>query len=108
MDATETPWTAFQRYEVASGTLVLMTTVNCGATAAADRPYNFNFLNSRTEKSFYCTHLIYRAYLHSGIDLNSQRHFLGLAGPDSLILPREIWEACEHRQVAHGIDLGAG
>ena len=74
----------------------------CLEQAAADRPYNFNFLNSRTEKSFYCTHLIYRAYLHSGIDLNSQRHFLGLDGPDSLILPREIWEACEHRRVAGG------
>lgn len=74
----------------------------CLAQAEADRPYNFNFFNSRTEKSFYCTHLIYQAYLHSGIDLNSQRHFLGLARPDSLILPREIWEACEHRQVDGG------
>ncbi len=71
----------------------------CLAQAAADRPYNFNFLNSRTETSFYCTHLIYRAYLHSGIDLNSSRHFLGLKGPDGLILPQEIWEACEHRRV---------
>lgn len=71
----------------------------CLAQAAADRPYNFNFLNSRTEKSFYCTHLIYQAYLHSGIDLNSGRNFLGLNGPDGLILPREIWEACVHRRV---------
>ncbi len=76
----------------------------CLAQAAADRPYNFNFLNSRTEKSFYCTHLIYQAYLHSGIDLNSQRHFLGLEGPDSLILPQEIWEACEHRRVDGGVE----
>jgi uncharacterized protein YycO len=71
----------------------------CLAQATADRPYNFNFLNSRTEKSFYCTHLVYRAYLNSGIDLNSEEHVLGLNGPDSLILPREIWEACEHRRV---------
>jgi hypothetical protein len=72
----------------------------CLAQAAADRPYNFNFLNSRTERSFYCTHLIYQAYLHSGIDLNSGRHFLGLDGQDGLILPQEIWDACVHRQVA--------
>jgi hypothetical protein len=71
----------------------------CLAQAAADRPYNFNFLNSGTEKSFYCTHLIYQAYLHSGIDLNGEQHFLGLEGPDGLILPQEIWEACEHRRV---------
>ncbi|HSN76411.1 MAG TPA: hypothetical protein VL334_15150 [Anaerolineae bacterium] len=79
----------------------------CLAQAAADRPYNFNFLNSRTEKSFYCTHLIYQAYLHNGIDLNSQRHFLGLEGPDGLILPQEIWEACEHRQVEIDTDSSA-
>lgn len=71
----------------------------CLAQAAADRPYNFNFLNSRTETAFYCTHLIYQAYLHSGIDLNSGRHFLGLEGPDGLILPQEIWEACMHRRL---------
>lgn len=71
----------------------------CLAQAAADRPYNFNFLNSRTERSFYCTHLVYQAYLNSGIDLNGVQHFLGLDGPDSLILPQEIWDACAHRQV---------
>ena len=76
----------------------------CLAQAAADRPYNFNFLNSHTEKSFYCTHLIYQAYLHSGIDLNSQQHFLGLSGLDGLILPQEIWQACVHRRVE--IDAG--
>jgi hypothetical protein len=71
----------------------------CLAQAAADRPYNVNFLNSSTEKSFYCTHLVYQAYLHCGIDLNGEQHFLGLEGPDGLILPQEIWEACEHRRV---------
>jgi hypothetical protein len=71
----------------------------CLAQAAAGRPYNLNFLNSRTETSFYCTHLIYQAYLHSGIDLNGEQHFLGLEGPDGLILPQEIWEACVHRRV---------
>jgi hypothetical protein len=78
----------------------------CLAQAEADRPYNFNFLNSHTEKSFYCTHLIYQAYLHSGIDLNSQRHFLGWDGQDGLILPQEIWQACEHRRVETGIEDG--
>ncbi len=76
----------------------------CLAQAEADRPYNFNFLNSRTEKSFYCTHLIYQAYLHCGIDLNSERHFLGWDGQDGLILPQEIWQACEHRRVGGSIE----
>jgi hypothetical protein len=78
----------------------------CLAQAAADRPYNFNFLNSGTETSFYCTHLIYQAYLHSGIDLNGEQHFLGLEGPDGLILPQEIWEGCVHRRVES--DAGDG
>lgn len=76
----------------------------CLAQAEADRPYNFNFLNSHTEKSFYCTHLIYQAYLHSSIDLNSQRHFLGWDGQDGLILPQEIWQACEHRRVEADVE----
>ncbi len=76
----------------------------CLAQAEADRPYNFNFLNSHTEKSFYCTHLIYQAYLHSGIDLNSQQNFLGWDGQDGLILPQEIWQACEHRRVEAGAE----
>jgi hypothetical protein len=76
----------------------------CLAQAAADRPYNFNFLNSRTESSFYCTHLIYRAYLHCGIVLNGEQHFLGLEGPDSLILPQEIWAACVHQRVDGGVE----
>lgn len=73
----------------------------CLDQAAADRPYNLNFLNSRTERAFYCTQLVYRAYLRSGIDLNSAENFLGQKKPDSLILPREIWAACVHRRVGN-------
>ena len=72
----------------------------CLEQAASNRPYNFNFLNSRSERAFYCTQLVYRAYLRSGIDLNSARNILGQDCPDSLILPSEIWEGCFHRRVA--------
>lgn len=71
----------------------------CLEQAASGRPYNFNFFNPRTERAFYCTQLAYRAYLRSGIDLNSSGNFLGLDSPDSLIMPREIWDACVHRRV---------
>lgn len=71
----------------------------CLEQAAAGRHYNFNFLDSQTEKAFYCTQLVYQAYLRSGIDLNVGQRLLGLPGTDRLILPQEIWDACAHRRV---------
>ena len=73
--------------------------VYCLEQAAADRPYNLNFFNSHTERSFYCTQLVYQAYLRSGIDLNTGRAALGRSECDDIIFPQESWDACQHRQV---------
>ena len=72
----------------------------CLQQAAADKPYNFNFADSQTEKAFYCTQLIYLAYLRHGIDFNTGQGILGLECTDCFILPQEIWDGCSHRLVS--------
>lgn len=70
----------------------------CLAQAAADKPYNINFLDSKTESAFYCTQLAYLAYLRHGIDLNTGQSVLGLADSDTIIFPQEIWEGARQRR----------
>lgn len=74
----------------------------CLEQAASNRPYNFNFLNPRSERAFYCSQLAWLAYLRNGIDLNSDDNVMGQSHPDSLILPSEIWDACVHRRAGAG------
>lgn len=70
----------------------------CLAQAAAAKPYNLNFLDSRTETAFYCSQLAYLAYLPHGIDLNTGQGIPTLAGTESIIFPQEIWAGFPHRQ----------
>jgi len=58
------------------------------------KPYNLNFLDSETEDAFYCSQLVYKAYLRSGIDLNQGRGIPGFEPSRSIIFPQEVWEAC--------------
>ena len=74
----------------------------CLQQAAAGKPYNFNFADSSTERSFYCTQLIYLAYLRHGIDFNTGQGILGLERTGCFILPQEIWDGCTHRQLSEG------
>lgn len=64
--------------------------------AQVGKPYNLNFLDSSTDRAFYCSQLAYKAYLREGIDLNT-----GVGVPDvplteSIIFPQEIWNGCFH------------
>jgi len=43
----------------------------CMKQAKLNKPYNLNFFDSSTEECFYCSQLAYRAYLRSGIDLDT-------------------------------------
>lgn len=70
----------------------------CLAQAAAQKPYNINFLNSRTEDAFYCSQLAYLAYLRHGIDLNTGLGVPSLPGTHSIIFPQEVWSGCTHRR----------
>lgn len=70
----------------------------CLRQAELGRPYNINFFNSSTDNAFYCSQLAYRAYLRSGIDLNTGAKPFNIPGTRSIILPQEIWDGCPHRR----------
>lgn len=71
----------------------------CLAQAAAKKPYNMNFFDSRTEKAFYCSQLAYQAYLKNGINLNTNVGVPNLPLSERIIFPQEIWNGCRHRRV---------
>lgn len=70
----------------------------CLAQAAAGKPYNLNFLNPDTENAFYCSQLVYKAYLPHGIDLNTGQGVPNLVGTSSIVFPQEIWSGCSHQR----------
>lgn len=63
----------------------------CLAQAAADKPYNFNFFNPDTDSAFYCSQLIFKAYLEFGIDLSNGHSLQATLSPDVIIFPEELW-----------------
>lgn len=65
--------------------------------AQVGKSYNLNLLESDTEESFYCSHLIYKAYLPAGINLNTGLAMELLPGTNRIIFPQEIWDGCQHR-----------
>lgn len=67
------------------------------ALAQVGKSYNLNFLNSDTDECFYCSQLIYRAYLRCGINLNTGMAMETLPGTNQIIYPQEIWDMCIHR-----------
>ncbi len=71
----------------------------CLAQAAAGKPYNLNFFDSRTERCFYCSQLAYLAYLKHGFDLNTNIDVPDLPFSEDIIFPQEIWNGCRHRRV---------
>jgi hypothetical protein len=62
----------------------------CIKQAKAKKPYNINFLDSDTEKAFYCSQLAYKAYLRNGINLNTGKGIEEIPGTESIIFPQEI------------------
>jgi len=68
----------------------------CLRQAEARKPYNVLFVDSMTEKAFYCSQLAYKAYLEQGIDLNTGQGSPDIPGTDSIVFPQEIWAGCEH------------
>jgi hypothetical protein len=71
--------------------------------AQVGKPYNLNFLDVDTEASFYCSQLVYRAYLHCGLDLNTGLSTEALPGTRGIIYPQEIWNGCRHREAVGAI-----
>ena len=66
----------------------------CLEQAAHSKPYNFNFFNPLEDGAFYCSQLIYKAYLSAGIDLNPTP--LPPQDPlDLIVFPQDILNICE-------------
>ena len=61
------------------------------------KPYNLNFLNAETDRSFYCSQLAYKAYQQVGIDLNTGLAMEQLPGTNAIIYPQEIWDGFAHK-----------
>jgi uncharacterized protein YycO len=66
--------------------------------AQAGKPYNMNFLNSKTEDTFYCSQLVCLAYLNSGINLLTELGVPLFPGTHSIIFPQEIWGGCMNKK----------
>lgn len=68
----------------------------CLRQAEAGKPYNVMFLDSMTDKAFYCSQLAYKAYLEQGIDLHTGQGVPKIPGTGSIIFPQELWAGCTH------------
>lgn len=66
--------------------------------AQVGKPYNLNFLNAETDKTFYCSQLAYKAYQQIGIDLNTGLAMEQLPGTNAIIYPQEIWSGFSHQR----------
>jgi hypothetical protein len=66
--------------------------------AQVGKPYNLNFLEPEREDAYYCSQLIYKAYVRCGIDLNTGLSIETLPGTNRIIYPQEIWNGCVHRE----------
>jgi hypothetical protein len=64
------------------------------------KPYNLNFLDPEREDAFYCSQLIYLAYLRQGINLNTGLSIETLPGANRIIYPQELWNGCVHKEAA--------
>ena len=56
------------------------------------KPYNVNFLDSSTERAFYC-----KPYLKQGIGLNTRIGIPDIPGSETIIFPEEVWSGSVHR-----------
>lgn len=75
----------------------------CLEQATRSRPYNLNYLDPQRDRSFYCSQLVYKAYLAQGIDLNSNLGVPSTGLLSEVVFPQEIWNACPHRRPAPGL-----
>jgi uncharacterized protein YycO len=66
--------------------------------AQSGKSYNLNFMNSKTEDTFYCSQLAYMAYLKQGINVNTNLGIPHIPGTNSIIFPQEIWSGCVNKK----------
>jgi hypothetical protein len=64
----------------------------CLEQAVANKPYNFNIFDSQTDAAFYCSQLVYHAYLEYGVDLSRGEQDADVRDDVRLVLPQVIWQ----------------
>jgi hypothetical protein len=69
----------------------------CLKQAELAKPYNPNYFDSQQEEGFYCSQLVYMAYLAQGIDLNRDTG-VPTGVMSQIVFPQEIWNGCSHRR----------
>jgi hypothetical protein len=74
----------------------------CREQVAQGKPYNLNVFNPETDGAFYCSQLIYKAYLEQGIDLNPEESLLNGPLTGKIIFPTDLWQNLPHRRVNAG------
>ncbi|MBI4732179.1 MAG: hypothetical protein HY781_08675 [Chloroflexi bacterium] len=67
--------------------------------AQVGKPYNLNFLEPEREEAYYCSQLVYKAYLRQGVNLNTGLSIESLPGANRIIYPQEIWSGCAHKEI---------
>ncbi len=72
----------------------------CLNRARPHKPYNPNFFDAQTDGAYYCSQLVYKAYLAQGIDLNTNHGVPRGPWLDPIVFPIEIWHACRERRRA--------
>jgi cell wall-associated NlpC family hydrolase len=75
----------------------------CLEQVALKKPYNFDFPDPDKDSAFYCSQLVYKAYLEQGIDLNVTPELpaANLANLlQRIVFPEEIWESCSNCRCA--------
>jgi hypothetical protein len=70
----------------------------CLKQAELSKPYNPNYFDPQREGAFYCSQLVYKAYLAQGIDLNRDTG-VPSGVVSRIVFPQEIWNGCFHRRV---------
>jgi len=73
------------------------------SVAQTGKSYNLNFLNADMDESFYCSQLVYRAYLRCGINLNTGLAMESLPSTNRIVYPQEIWSGSIHRMVVEPV-----
>jgi hypothetical protein len=70
----------------------------CLAQAEAGKPYNLDLFDANREDAFYCSQLVYVAYLKNGIDLNTKMGISHIPRTSSIIFPQELWNGSVHER----------
>ena len=64
----------------------------CALQAAEDKPYNINFFDPNTNAAFYCSQLIYKAYLEFGLDVSMPAD-TSISHTPRIVVPQMLWQS---------------